>query len=422
MSQPTKSEIPTWLKNLQENSWELELLISGGAIFSLFQFSDFFIDWIQGIRMITHFPGASILMIIGMFGIKVLTLGFTLHLLFRAFWLSLVCINYVYPKGIDVSKLKWKRPYRQGIKGDLDLKEQIVKVDKLCGLVMYMTIVSAFSIVGISLSIIFIVLISSVSDPLSFFLFILWLVYIFDFLSFGSIRRIPYLSYISFPIFTFYDLLTLRAYYQKSLWLFNTNVSKFTFFLGALLFASFSFGLVYSSLYKVQHWPNLFDERDYKWQTATIPSNAHYSYSANELYYMDQWNIEKSNPMGIGSKVVKGNLLEVYVRYDKTYDPLIEATHEEFEKRYFSDIIELQINEVPVHANWSPARKASGDFGITSMLPLNSYDNGAYVLSVTVKEKYRALHEELINRPILLQIPFWIDRSSVVFEEDTTLK
>ena len=28
-------ETPSWLKNLQENSWELELLISGGAIFTL---------------------------------------------------------------------------------------------------------------------------------------------------------------------------------------------------------------------------------------------------------------------------------------------------------------------------------------------------------------------------------------------------
>jgi hypothetical protein len=25
--------IPSWLQNLQENSWELELLISGGAVF-----------------------------------------------------------------------------------------------------------------------------------------------------------------------------------------------------------------------------------------------------------------------------------------------------------------------------------------------------------------------------------------------------
>lgn len=38
-----KFEIPKRLKQPQENSWELELLISGGVIFTLFQLSNWFI-------------------------------------------------------------------------------------------------------------------------------------------------------------------------------------------------------------------------------------------------------------------------------------------------------------------------------------------------------------------------------------------
>ena len=45
-----KNEIPEWLKNLQENSWELELLISDGAVFTLFQASDFLLDSVQFIK------------------------------------------------------------------------------------------------------------------------------------------------------------------------------------------------------------------------------------------------------------------------------------------------------------------------------------------------------------------------------------
>jgi hypothetical protein len=30
-----------WLKRLQQNSWEVELLISGGAIFTLFQIPEY---------------------------------------------------------------------------------------------------------------------------------------------------------------------------------------------------------------------------------------------------------------------------------------------------------------------------------------------------------------------------------------------
>lgn len=35
-------EVPNWLKELQDNSWEAELLVSGGAVFSLFQLTDVF--------------------------------------------------------------------------------------------------------------------------------------------------------------------------------------------------------------------------------------------------------------------------------------------------------------------------------------------------------------------------------------------
>ena len=75
MENKTKRKIPKWVKSVQENSWELELLISGGAIFSLYQLSEFYIDWIQHIRMTNHFAGAGMLLMIGMFGIKILTLG-----------------------------------------------------------------------------------------------------------------------------------------------------------------------------------------------------------------------------------------------------------------------------------------------------------------------------------------------------------
>ena len=86
-------EIPEWLKKLQENLWNLELLISGGAIFSLFRFSDLFVEFIGTLRMTAHMPGAGPLLMVGQFGIKVLTLGFSLHLLLRAYWIALVCIN-----------------------------------------------------------------------------------------------------------------------------------------------------------------------------------------------------------------------------------------------------------------------------------------------------------------------------------------
>jgi hypothetical protein len=91
--------IPKWLRKLQENSWEMELLISGGAIFSLFQLSDLYVDFISSLKMTNAIVGLGILSMVGMFSLKLLTVGFITHLIFRAFWLALVCINYVFPNG-----------------------------------------------------------------------------------------------------------------------------------------------------------------------------------------------------------------------------------------------------------------------------------------------------------------------------------
>ena len=68
-----RTPVPNWLKTLQENSWELELLISGGAVFTLVQAPDLFQDRIMKINSIYNLAGISVIFIIGIFSIKVLT-------------------------------------------------------------------------------------------------------------------------------------------------------------------------------------------------------------------------------------------------------------------------------------------------------------------------------------------------------------
>lgn len=145
-------EIPDWLKKLQDNLWNLEILISGGAIFSLFRFSDLFVEFIGTVRMTAHTPGAGPLLMIGLFGIKVLTLGFILHLLLRAYGLALVCINYVYPDGINTAKIHLRKPFRLNEKQGSNLMEQIKEVNRICGRVIYMAIISTIAIAGIALA------------------------------------------------------------------------------------------------------------------------------------------------------------------------------------------------------------------------------------------------------------------------------
>ena len=94
-------KIPAWLKQIQENSWELELLISGGAIFSLFQLSGSWIIWVESTNEFTFFMGRNVILMIGTLGLELLKIGFITHIMLRALWLAMVCVNYFYPQGIQ---------------------------------------------------------------------------------------------------------------------------------------------------------------------------------------------------------------------------------------------------------------------------------------------------------------------------------
>ena len=83
-------QIPKWLKQIMENSWELELLISGGAIFSLFQLSGSWVNWIESTNEFTFFLGRSAILVIGTLGLELLKIGFITHIILRAIWLSMV--------------------------------------------------------------------------------------------------------------------------------------------------------------------------------------------------------------------------------------------------------------------------------------------------------------------------------------------
>jgi hypothetical protein len=205
-----ENQTPEWLHNLQESSWELELLISGGAIFSLIQASDFLIESVQSIKITTGLVGTDMLLLLATFGVKILTVGFILHLALRAFWVSLVCANYAYPTGVKTSKIKWKRPFKINVTENSDLYDLILSTNKLCSMVMYLSIISSFILAGYILVAFLLLSLPSVLFNFElgagwerYFSIFSWVsfFYFIDLFTFGGLRKIPYLSYLLYPFF-----------------------------------------------------------------------------------------------------------------------------------------------------------------------------------------------------------------------------
>ncbi len=411
MSEKEENKIPDWLKNLQENSWELELLVSGGAIFSLIQMSDLYIDWIRTIKITTQIPGMSIILILGMFGIKILTTGFILHLILRAFWLGLVCINYVYPGGIKKEKLNFKNPFQTNHQ-EGDLKEQIMRVDKLCGTLMYTSIISAAALIGITVLMLCLIAFFSTLENnfpdlgvwINYFLFTVFWIYILDLLFSGVFRKIPYLSYLFFPFFKVYDLFSFRKLYQRSLNLFSSNVNKLKFFAGAILFAVIALISTYLAIYRTMHWPNMFDERAYKYQMA---GGGYESYAM----YRDEMSENDFSMVNIQSRIVEQHVINLFVRYDVGQDYFINKLNKPDSLKLYSDVIEISIDD-SLYTNQRWFDKWNKDvtyIGVSTMIDIAHLKRGEHILKISTKPELQDPEDSEHLVKYSAEIPFFKD-------------
>lgn len=108
---PEESESgPDWsLRELRVPTWELELLISGAVVFTLFRVPSVLARELS--QAILHFPESLFLLVfLGVVYLQtaayVLVAAFVFHLSARAYWIGLIGLYSVFPQGIDWNNLK----------------------------------------------------------------------------------------------------------------------------------------------------------------------------------------------------------------------------------------------------------------------------------------------------------------------------
>jgi hypothetical protein len=408
----SKKTVPQWLQNLQENSWEIELLISGGAVFTLLQFPDIFLNFIRTAKITSDIPGTNIIMVMGMAGIKILTNGFILHLLLRSFWLAMVCINYIFPQGIDARKMHRAFPFRsRHVAGDL--QEQIMKVDRFSGLVIFMTIMSTLVLAGLVVGIMVVVFFIEflgvyglMYQEIDEILGISTLIYFCDLLLMGTLRRIPVLSWLLFPFFWVYDVITFRSFYTRPLALFSSNIHRPTFFFGASVFIIFTGVLTYIPLTQAMHWPRIFDAREYREQLTT--SNRAFV----DWYYADKREPGQRGLVYIPSHLIEYNFLQVNLRYDRWMDDLLAQSNPDRKARFLSNLIELSVDDsLYAQVEWIETKEiGDSQMGLMAMVDISDLSNGFHKVRVKSKNlpfpKYQEIRSMTISE---ITIPFWKD-------------
>lgn len=384
---------PKWLKHFQENSWEAEILISGGAIFSLFQFSDYLIYIKTFLSENKPIAGLDPIIIFCMLTIKGVTFGFILHLFLRGLWIAMVCVNSAFPNGVNRARLRFTGKYSDDL-SDPTLTVKIASLDRVCGLVFYSAFAYVMAVTGIVILSAFLFALKAIMPWLLWILIVpLLIFFITDLLSSGWFRRNKQVGKIYYPVYIFFNTLSLLFIYRKSLQIVFSNARKLPTILFVTIFIIISFSLSYFSLYKALNRHDPFREREYP------ATKAGAVIRGVENFYID--NIadgENIRWFAIQSEIVTQPYLKLFITYRETYRAGIEASG----SSSFDQIVTVTINDVVIkNPDWfAYVRVEANQSGIITMIPMAGLPSGKNIIEVHIDDPY-------FDRFPALKLPFW---------------
>ncbi len=299
------------LDELQLQSWQLELIISGFAIFGLISALDPLMDKIltsanNGFYIIRY-------LIFGVYLSCILTLiNLILHVLLRAFWIGAIGIRSVSGE-IDFKKLNFKPQMSTYLESKISsFDEFIEKLENLSSIMFGLTFIVIFMTLGIFIIfVLFLWLTGLIMDiPITNLLFYLlftvvsvtfilgFIVLFIDFITQGGIKRKFGKWYL--PFYRFSSILTLSILYRPLLYnLWDNSFGKKIMF---WLLPIYLFGiLVFSSSYiSTDYYSGFYN------------SSNHFASGSS---YMDLI-VDKGNRLGyatIQSKTIESKYLELSI-------------------------------------------------------------------------------------------------------------
>ena len=223
-----------WLEILQQESWQLELLISGFAIFLLAESYEPILnldDQITNLLLsgsayyaVLYIPYQVIL---GAW--YVLIINLILHVLLRGLWISTIGLRYV-SGDIDFNKLNISPKFDRFLRSKIvSFDLYIQQLERLCSAVFGFTFLIIFILISGGLFVVGIFILAMIMEGLNrnfgdswvlvvvpfLLLYILGgFIYFLDFITLGWIKRKKGIARFYYPIYRFFSVVTLSFIYR----------------------------------------------------------------------------------------------------------------------------------------------------------------------------------------------------------------
>ncbi len=311
------------LQKLQEESWQLELLISGFAIFGLFTaFPYLKVAAISAQNDEKIY--AFIVILIALISCGILIFNLLLHVILRGLWIGALGLRYV-SGDIDYEELNYNEKFTKYLKkkvGSFD--RYIARLENYCSIIFAISFLLIFYVLALTFTIITIVIVvkltldnDSINEslrtwigiPLIVFIVIGMLLTFLDFITLGWLKKKKWITTIYFPVYWVYSKITLSFLYRPLVYNFLDN--KF----GRRI--SIAFAPIYIILI-------IASSLNYK------ASNYFYGNLSSSSIISDSNTYEDTLPedafvenVSISSKVTSNNFLKVFIVLEDNFDDYI---------------------------------------------------------------------------------------------------
>jgi len=133
---PIKTKKAKWLKRLEKESWQAELIISGLALYGTFMLPPY-VNRITDLLIKSLSPDEYWLgygmMVMAYLGVAFLSGFFLIHFVLRGYWVGLIGLNSVFPDGYNMEGGMYSKYFMKKIVEEVpDVTTSIKKVDAIC--------------------------------------------------------------------------------------------------------------------------------------------------------------------------------------------------------------------------------------------------------------------------------------------------
>ena len=422
------------LKKLQEESWQLELLISGFAIFGLITAFEPIKEAVEAAQFKKQIYYTIILMIT-LISCAILIFNLLLHVVLRGLWIGTLGLRYVSGE-IDYEALNYSEKFTKYLKkkvGSFD--KYIATLENYCSIIFAVSFLLIFYVLALTFTIITIALIANLiidNDRLPetfrtiigvvlilFIILGMFLTFI-DFITQGWLKKKKWISKIYFPVYWVFSFITLSFLYRPLVYNFLDN--KFGKRLSFVLLPIYLSILVLISFkYETSNYINAADNSS--------------NLIANRGNYLDLLNNSNDfiDEVAISSKVITTPYINVFVLFNDrlennvfNYNPALKPKKDKrglksdiiffddinwnekdsLRKIYIKTINEMyavKIDSLDFESEFILSENKNDELGFESYINIKSLNEGKHLFNVTRKR----IRDGDTSAVYVSRIPFW---------------